>query len=60
MPVCRAILGVAAAFLPDLNYVLLKFSRHVAHQLVSAGYEVSKGISHVGKVSPSQSEVLTA
>ncbi|KAL0032391.1 hypothetical protein WJX79_009077 [Trebouxia sp. C0005] len=33
-------LGVAAAFLPVLNYVLLKFSRHVAHQLVSAGYEL--------------------
>ncbi|KAL0034375.1 hypothetical protein WJX77_011722 [Trebouxia sp. C0004] len=32
--------GVAAAFLPVLNYVLLKFSRHVAHQLVSAGYEL--------------------
>ena len=37
---CRTKLGVPAAFLPVLNYVLLKFSRHVAHQLVSAGYEV--------------------
>lgn len=36
----RAKLGVAAAFLPVLNYVLLKFSRHIAHQLVSSGYEV--------------------
>lgn len=36
----RAKLGVAAAFLPVLNYVLLKFSRHVAHQLISSGYEV--------------------
>ena len=36
----RAKLGVAAALLPVLNYVLLKFSRHVAHQLVSSGYEV--------------------
>lgn len=49
LPVCRAKLGVAAAFLPVLNYVLLKFSRHVAHQLVSAGYEVSMGISRVAR-----------
>lgn len=40
LSVYRAKLGVAAAFLPVLNYVLLKFSRHVAHQLVSSGYEV--------------------
>ncbi|KAL3132691.1 hypothetical protein ABBQ32_009204 [Trebouxia sp. C0010 RCD-2024] len=41
----RAKLGVAAAFLPVLNYVLLKFSRHIAHQLVSSGYESGKHVS---------------
>lgn len=42
---CRAKLGMPAALLPVLNYVLLKFSRHVAHQLASSGYEVCLQLS---------------